>query len=314
MSNHYKSIIEYRHYTLPIDFPVLLLTGQRWDISDIKSNRLHFHNCLEIGICHIGSGFMEFENETVPFKAGDITCVPRYLPHTTYSSPGTYSRWSYLFFSPEHVFKELLLHPHANFEDPRSELTIPHYILHQDMNDSLKRIIHIIIREIRDKELFYQTNTKNLLSSLYIELLRIFKESSHSYDTPSTQEKRYSLVIAPALDYIHKHYMDALSTPLLAELCGLSETHFRRLFNRIMGSSPTEFINSVRIDEACRLLLTTKDSILAISEQVGFHSVSSFNRHFLSLLDDTPSKWRKKSVPGDSPSATASILKFTGWL
>lgn len=314
MSNHQKSIIEYRHYSLPIDFPVVLLTGQRWDISDIKSDRLHFHNCLEIGICHIGSGFMDFENETVPFKAGDITCVPRFLPHTTYSSPGTYSRWSYLFFSPEHIFKELLVHPHLNFEDPRSDLTVSDYILHDATNENLKKVIYVIINELRDKRLFYQSNTKNLLSSLYIELLRLFKESSDASDTAGNLEKRYSLVISPALDYIHKHYMEPLTTPLLADMCNLSETHFRRLFGRIMGSSPMEFINSVRIDEACRLLLTTKDSVLAISEHVGFHSVSSFNRHFSALLDDTPSKWRKKGSSGESPSATASILKFTGWI
>ncbi len=314
MSNQQKSIIEYRHYSLPIEFPVVLLTGQRWDISDIKSDRLHFHNCLEIGICHIGNGFMDFENETVPFKAGDITCVPRFLPHTTYSSPGTYSRWSYLFFSPEHIFNELLLQPHFNFEDPRSELSVSDYILPNADNTILKKILHVIITELRDKRLFYQTNTKNLLSSLYIELLRLFKESSEAPDAPKNAEKRFNLVIAPALDYIHKHYMESLTTPFLADLCNLSETHFRRLFGSIMGSSPMEFINSVRIDEACRLLLTTKESVLTISEQVGFHSVSSFNRHFSALLDDTPSKWRKKGALGDSPSATASILKFTGWI
>ena len=54
-----NAITEYRNYYLPPHFPVLLLTGEHWRISDIPSDRLHFHNCLEIGICHSDSGFME---------------------------------------------------------------------------------------------------------------------------------------------------------------------------------------------------------------------------------------------------------------
>lgn len=93
-----KPVIEYRHYSLPIDFPVLLLSGDRWRISDIKSEHLHFHNHMEIGICYSDGGIMEIKGESVPFRAGDITFIPRYLPHTTYSSPNNASLWAYIFF------------------------------------------------------------------------------------------------------------------------------------------------------------------------------------------------------------------------
>ena len=42
-----KPIVEYRNYYLPSSFPVLLLTGDNWKISDVRSEHLHFHNCLE---------------------------------------------------------------------------------------------------------------------------------------------------------------------------------------------------------------------------------------------------------------------------
>lgn len=41
------------------------------------------------------------------FKEGDVTCIPRNIPHTTYSSPGTESRWSYLFLSTQDLFKRV---------------------------------------------------------------------------------------------------------------------------------------------------------------------------------------------------------------
>ena len=50
MSKPKNIVTEYRNYYLPVDFPFLLLTGEHWKISDIPSSRLHFHNCLEIGV------------------------------------------------------------------------------------------------------------------------------------------------------------------------------------------------------------------------------------------------------------------------
>lgn len=104
-----KEIIEYRNYYLPSHFPLVFLSGPKWKISDIPSERLHFHNCLEIGICHSGSGTLRFCNgQEIHFFAGDITCIPRNTPHTTFSDPGTNSRWSYLFFDLRQLFIDLL--------------------------------------------------------------------------------------------------------------------------------------------------------------------------------------------------------------
>ena len=62
MSRNHKKVVEYRNYYLPNNFPVLLLTGPKWIISPVASSTLHFHNCLELGYCHEGSGTLEFGN------------------------------------------------------------------------------------------------------------------------------------------------------------------------------------------------------------------------------------------------------------
>ena len=97
MARNAHNVVEYRIYELPLDFPVLCLTGDSWRISDTPSNRLHFHNCLEIGFCHTDSGTITFEDGPVPFSAGDVFIIPRHLPHTTCSTKGCKSMWSYLF-------------------------------------------------------------------------------------------------------------------------------------------------------------------------------------------------------------------------
>jgi AraC-like DNA-binding protein len=309
-----KTIIEYRHYSLPVNFPVFLLSGERWRISDIKSEHLHFHNCLEIGICHSDSGIMEFQGDSVPFKAGDITCVPRHLPHTTYSSPNTASLWSYIFFAPEELFKNLFRNSDNNFERPMSAMKISSYILSKEKYPKVHTLAITIVDELKHQNPYYRESAQGLLLSLYIELMRIYSKKENSEERKADHNLEQTFVISPVLDFIYKNYMSSITIEFLADLCHLSTTHFRRMFHEIMGSAPLEFVNSTRIDEACKLLRSTEDSILSISEQVGFHSISSFNRCFSKLIGESPREWRNKTLQSEAQSAKASILEFTGWI
>ena len=314
MARKNKTIIEYRHYGLPINFPVLLLSGDRWRISDIKSEHLHFHDCLEVGICHSDSGIMEIQGDSVPFKAGDVTCIPRYLPHTTYSSQGTASLWSYIFFAPEELFKNLFRSPDNNFEGPMSTMKISNYILSMEKYPKVYNLVTTIVDELKQQSPYYRESAQGLLLSLYIELLRIYSQNEILVDQETEHKLEGTFVISPVLEYIHKNYMTPITIDSLADLCHLSTTHFRRLFHEIMGTSPIEFINSTRIDEACKLLKSTEASIISISEQVGFHSLSSFNRCFAKFIGESPREWRRRVLQAEAQSAKASILEFTGWV
>ena len=100
--------------------------------------------------------------------------------------------------------------------------------------------------------------------------------------------------------------MESFTTDTLAELCHWSPTHFRRVFSQIMGMSPLEYINQVRIAEACNMLCTTEDSILSISENTGFGSVSSFNRNFQQTVKMSPREYRTQIAD--------TLLNCNGWM
>jgi AraC-like DNA-binding protein len=309
-----QPIIEYRHYSLPIHFPILLLSGERWKISDIKSEHLHFHNHLEIGICHSDSGIMEIKGESVPFKAGDVTFIPRYLPHTTYSSPNEASLWSYLFFSPEDLFQHSFKsNACSNFEPNLWAIKGLNCILNREEHPRIYTLATSVVEELKQKKHLYQESAYGLLLSLYIELLRIHSQSEPLSDQETQPNLKGDFVISPVLEYITKNYMSPITIDSLADLCHLSTTHFRRKFHDIMGTAPLDFLNSTRIEEACKQLKTTDASILSISEQVGFQSISSFNRCFSKLMGKSPKEWRK-GAQSEVQSAKASILEFTGWM
>jgi len=313
MAKTKKPVIEYRHYSLPIHFPVLLLSGDRWKISDIKSEHLHFHNHLEIGICYSDSGIMEIKGESVPFQAGDITFIPRYLPHTTYSTSGTASLWAYIFFSPEDLFQHSLKSTYSDFEPNLWAVQGMNCVLSKEQHPKVYTLATSIVEELRQQNPYYQESAYGLMLSLYIELLRIHSRNQPLAEQGTDHGLKGDLVISPVLEYITKNYMTPMTIDFLADLCHLSTTHFRRKFHEIMRTTPLEFINSTRIEEACKQLKSTDHSILSISEQVGFHSISSFNRCFSKLMGQSPKAWRK-SVQSEVQSAKASILEFTGWV
>lgn len=316
MAKPVNTITEYRNYYLPPHFPILLLTGEHWKISDIPSGRLHFHNCLEIGICHSDSGYMEFYGERVPFHEGDITIIPRNVPHTTYSSPGVASLWSYLYIDPKEFFRHSLPSTWKNYDLPPYVFKNFKYILHKEQYPTVYQLLNVILKELKEARLGYQFSAKGLLLALYIEIYRIQsqEEDGGGYPEDGFSESASPLSIAPALDYIEKNYMKQFSIEFLADLCHWSPTHFRRIFNSVMRISPLNYVNNTRIQKSCSMLCSTEDSILSISEAVGFQSVSSYNRYFFRLMRQSPREYRKRMLQSDKQAQGMSIMEYSGWM
>lgn len=316
------TVTEYRNYYLPLHFPVLLLSGDYWKISDIPSGRQHFHNCLEIGICHSDSGFIEIFGEPIPFREGDITVIPQNVPHTTYSSPGVESRWSYIYMDPKDLFKGLLPSTWQNTDLSIYSLKDFQPLFHKEEHPYLHQLVKGAIKELEEQRLSYQLSAKGLLLSLYIEIYRAemyekqggVSQNSDNEFRATLQELESPLSIAPALDYIEDNYAQQFTINDLADLCHWSPTHFRRVFHDIMGTSPLDFVNNTRITKACMMLRTTEDSILNISENVGFRSVSSFNRYFIKKMQMSPRDYRKQMQQSDMRVETQAIREYSGWM
>lgn len=316
MAKSKQIVTEYRYYDLPLEFPVLLLTGERWHISDIKSDRLHFHNHLEIGICFEQSGFMEFESTPLPFQAGDITCIPRNLPHTTYSSPGEASLWKYLYLDTDTLFRGLVRQSEQLLDLSMTDIPNFRYILNRESYPKIYFLASSIMEEMETKPENYQASVRALSFALCLEIIRIQKAviPPPLHQPTELLMPDNSLHIAPALDYISKHYMHEFTVEDLAEICHLSPTHFRRLFHATTNTSPLDFINNTRIYQACILLKGTEESVLYISEQVGFRSVSSFNRCFAKAMGASPRDWRKNVLFSEGKAERGAIMGYPGWI
>ncbi|MCP5073025.1 MAG: helix-turn-helix transcriptional regulator [Rhodobacteraceae bacterium] len=67
-----------------------------------------------------------------------------------------------------------------------------------------------------------------------------------------------------------------------------------RAINRCANQNASQFVNGLRVKEACRLLRNTDKQITEIALASGFNSKSNFNREFLRIVQETPSNWRAR--------------------
>lgn len=136
-------------------------------------------------------------------------------------------------------------------------------------------------------------------SSLY-QLTKIFKK----------EQARYSYLdgvltkIAPALRYIESNYTtEVISLPHIAQLCGMSEPHLRKLFNAAFSVSPSIYIRNIRLNYAKELLRTGEYSVTAVALMSGFNNVSYFTREFKKNTGVSP---REYNLPLLSSSISVS--------
>ncbi len=313
-----KSVIECRHYYLPSHFPLIALQGDYWRISDQKSERLHFHNCLEIGLCHSDTGRMEFYERSLPFEAGDMTVVPRNVPHTTYSSSGTKSRWSYLFFDPKGLLGPYLPAGWTNFDLLSYHFPNYRYLFKKEDYPEMHALLTLIFRELSGEEEGQRQAVTGLILALFLQIYRAQNRLNHQQpegEGPADEALiRKTVEIAPALEFIEEHYDEAFTVDDLAAICSWSPTHFRRLFTETMGLAPLDYINNTRIMKSCYALCSSDKNIGEIAEAVGFGSVSAYNRNFRRVFDLSPSEYRKNARRFEKTELKPEIREYPGWM
>ncbi len=102
--------------------------------------------------------------------------------------------------------------------------------------------------------------------------------------------------ISRAKKYIHENLDRAMPLGDVARIAGLSESHFCRLFKETTDLTLTDYINRCRIEWAKRELLRPEVRVSEIAYQIGYQSLSQFNRCFARITDTSPTHYRRDQL------------------
>ena len=99
-------------------------------------------------------------------------------------------------------------------------------------------------------------------------------------------------MLRSVLLYIHGHYREPISRKEIARSVGYHESYISHVFSQVLHMGITQYIHTLRVDDACNFLRHTKMPVTQIALELGFGSVRNFNRIFLKETGKTPKEYR----------------------
>jgi AraC-like DNA-binding protein len=247
----------------------------------------HYHPEFELTYIVKGNGYRIVGNSYEPFADGDLVLLGCNLPHTWSGKAvgDVYSDAIVIQFSSEFILPFL------------------------ELNESLliKKLLESSLRGINfepDEQLvskiieLNETNGVDRILKL-ISILDILSKKQIKFIAPNTfhnvVSKKSEARINKVCLFIQNNYHNKIYLKEVADLIYLTESNFCKFFKKATGKTYSDYMNEIRINEACRLLIQSDKTISQISFECGFETLSYFNRVFLYKKGITPSVYRKSN-------------------
>ncbi len=165
-----------------------------------------------------------------------------------------------------------------------------------------KELGDIVVRNARRRTFFTRCRMLNLIAMIFGDALP--PAPPQPAGTSGTQQ-RFDEVVSGITDAELMDY----SSERLAEMCGCSVRHFRRVFRQRFNTSIRAKQTELRLERAQRLLAETEEKIVAIAIDCGYRHLGLFNSMFKRRFGMTPSEWRRLNVTratsAEAPAQTA---------
>lgn len=280
------------------DFPLRVpaaFTGEEsflWQTQKTRDRLLRTSRYLTVALCEegAGTGVLYTEDECGEFHDSALCLVP---PHCFYHIERGGGVWRFLYLDAEGV----ALHMHQGKQDAQrallQKLRPQVYPVSHIHCRNIYNLVKLIETELDQKKDMYRENILNMCGMLLVSIARRSQGES-AIDLGHYRQDALNEQIRPALQYIEEQYAHPLKVSEMAAASHLSESHFRRLFEQCMNRTPGDYLNLVRIRNACDHLLQNKYTVEEIAGRVGYSNISTFYRNFNRFIGKSPFQWRKE--------------------
>ena len=163
-------------------------------------------------------------------------------------------------------------------------MDVPHLRIN---DDRLWTLIRLLADAINDSDPTAQLYGDSLTAAIAARLLERPKEAKGNESGLS------AIQLKDAMSYLEAKMPSRVELATLAELAGLSQSHYSRAFKASTGLAPYQWQLQARVERAKDLLLNTNGCLQDVAEATGFADAVHFGRTFRKVTGATPAAWRK---------------------
>jgi len=249
--------------------------------------RPHEHTCFELYYLLNGERVYFMEDQVVTVRKGDLMIIHPHQLHSTASTEKMRFERILVNFSRSFV-EQGDGQVAALLQAGGSRLV---RIPLKDQPD-VERLLQLMISECEREQPCYTSLVRTYLNELLIRIHRI--ELSTHYKAAPDYEHPMHYKITEIAQYMKANYHQKLTLEQIAKQFYISPSYLSRTFTRLTGFHFREYLQTVRIREAQKRLVESKDSVQMISEQAGFEHIAHFNKTFKKIVGTTPLNYRKR--------------------
>lgn len=252
---------------------------------------LHRHNEIQLTWIQQGEGTLIAGNNMHDYSAGDMFLIGANLPHVFKSNPEYFVSNSNkkveaisVFFNIDGSLASLF-----NLPELKSSLTF----LQQHQKGF--QIPNSVVDQIGDIVLALQAASGADQLIQFFQMLQVLTGIKTKLAPLSTYgnlpgiTESEGIRIGNIYNYIMQHYSEPITLEDVAKVAFMTPESFCRYFKKHTGHTFVSFLNDVRINEACKKLISHKfESINTVAYKCGFKSITNFNRVFKTVIGNSP--------------------------
>lgn len=243
----------------------------------------HDPNCCNIYLGYKGSKQMQCQGKAYSLAGGEFFITPKGVDHST--GPMPISKCAH-YWLRIHLGLDRAFLGDPQLESLRhSYLSSP--VLHGKYNEQMLSIMRCIFDISNAQPNASQALELRLQLSLFLlKLIEITPEQNASEKGDIEHIKQH----------LELHIGEDLSVKDMANIMGCSTTTLTNLFLKSEGQSPADYFNRLKMERAKQLLLSSQDSVLSISQQLGYANPRYFSTVFKRYFIEPPGKFRQQKA------------------
>ena len=261
----------------------------------------HWHEEIELIVVIEGSTKVFYIEGSLELKEGDGIFINCNVLHRLTQTSKTDCHIINFVLRPEFIGGRMDSIIYTKYVSPicsNSALQLIKFESEKPSDQSIINMIKKAFYTFNNSDFGYEMILRKYLTEAWRLLCCNYPEFLESGISATEDQNRINKII----HYVHENYSKKITVSTMANIASISESECYRLFQKALSTTPIDYLSTHRLQQAPIKLINSSNSILNISQELGFNSSSYFSKKFKEMYGCTPQAYRnQRKVSKDIP-------------